>query len=67
MKNYLGSIVKIEGRGQVLVTKIPAKDPLPTPGSQISVYDKTYLVRGIETQSHGEFGRGDMGCIFSSI
>lgn len=60
MKNYSGSLITVEGRGQVLVTRIPKEDPLPVKGSQIKANGITFKIRDVEYASHGDFGRTEM-------
>jgi hypothetical protein len=60
MKNYFGSINYIEGRGSVLVTKIPVKDKLPKVGSFIMTYGHKLKVLDVECARHGKNSRAEM-------
>lgn len=60
MKKYLGHINHIEGRGDVLITKIPQSDKLPRIGSFIMVHGHKFKVRDVECAKHGDGTRAEM-------
>jgi hypothetical protein len=60
MKEYRGSLINVEGRGDVLVTRIPKKDRLPRKGITILANGIKKKIRNVEYFTHEEFGRGEM-------
>jgi hypothetical protein len=60
VKKFVGSLVFFEGKGEVLVTKLPKHEPLPKVGSKIEANGQLRKIKDIEYSTHHEFGRGEM-------